>query len=312
MPGRSMNRYRCAKPPRRARWTRIPRSNGAAAFLEARNYSKDQSLAGIAEVDEIFLLESFKGQRKLLRAARKCGGVAEKPGLSAEQIPILIARDRAGSHIDGALPDRSEAAVRPVLEGKLSKDDTLLCMDGDKALNAFAKAEGIEYELTVASKGEHVHEKVLAYPERRCLRQPVQAVAPPFQRRRNQVSAKLPGLAALAGKRAGSHSCRKRPRCGTLLKPARVRDRAGKLDSFKTAGSITRVWSWRQLFEYGWGEPLIRPPCGYLTSLESPSFCFSRASPGENRACGFRIREAAKSRILVINWSGRGDSNARP
>ena len=70
-------------------------------------------------------------------------------------------RDRTGAHIDGVLPDGSEAAVRPVLEGKLSKDDTLLCMDGDKALIAFAEAEGIEYELIVASKGEHVHEKVL-------------------------------------------------------------------------------------------------------------------------------------------------------
>jgi transposase-like protein len=130
-------------------------------FLKAQNHSKDQSLAGIAEVDEIFLLESFKGQRKLPRPARKRGGVAEKPGLSAEQIPILIARDRTGAHIDAVLPDRSEAAVRPVLEGKVSKDNTLLCMDGDKALIAFAKAEGIEYELIIASKGEHVHEKVL-------------------------------------------------------------------------------------------------------------------------------------------------------
>lgn len=130
-------------------------------FLKAQNQSKDQSLTGIAEVDEIFLLESFKGQRKLPRVPRKRGGVAEKSGLSAEQIPILIARDRAGAHIDAVLPDRSEAAVRPVLEGKLSKDDTLLCMDGDKALIAFAEAEGIEYELIIASKGEHVHEKVL-------------------------------------------------------------------------------------------------------------------------------------------------------
>ena len=66
-------------------------------FLKAQNQSKDQTLAGIAEVDEIFFLESFKGQRKLLRAARKRGGVAEKPGLSAEQIPVLIARNRAGA-----------------------------------------------------------------------------------------------------------------------------------------------------------------------------------------------------------------------
>ena len=78
------------------------------------------------------------------RTARKRGGVAEKPGLSAEQIPVPIARNRAGAHIDAVLPDRSEAAVRPVLGGKLSKDDTLLCMDGDKALAAFAEAEGIE------------------------------------------------------------------------------------------------------------------------------------------------------------------------
>ncbi len=130
-------------------------------FLKAQNYSKDQSLAGIAEVDEIFVLESFKGQRILPRPARKRGGVAAKPGLSAEQIPVLIARNRAGNHIDAVLPDRSEAAVRPVLEGKLPKKDTLLCMDGDKALIAFAEAEGIEYELIVASKGEHVHETVL-------------------------------------------------------------------------------------------------------------------------------------------------------
>jgi transposase-like protein len=32
-------------------------------FLKAQNHSKDQSLIGIAEIDEIFLLESFKGQR---------------------------------------------------------------------------------------------------------------------------------------------------------------------------------------------------------------------------------------------------------
>lgn len=130
-------------------------------FLKAQNQSKDQSLTGIAEVDEIFMLESFKGQRKLPRPARKRGGTAEKPGLSAEHIPILIARDRAGAHIDAVLPNRSEAAVRPVLAGKLSKKDTLMCMDGDKALIAFAEAEGIEYELIIASKGEHVHESVL-------------------------------------------------------------------------------------------------------------------------------------------------------
>lgn len=130
-------------------------------FLKSQNKSKDLSLAGITEIDEIFLLESFKGQRNLPRPARKRGGTAQKPGLSAEQIPILIARDRGGNHIDAVLPDRSKEAIMPVLKGAMSPQNTLLCMDGDKALIAFAEDEGIEYELIIARRGEHVHEKVL-------------------------------------------------------------------------------------------------------------------------------------------------------
>jgi hypothetical protein len=111
---------------------------------------------GIAEVDEIFMRESFKGQRTLPRAAHKRCGVVEKPGLSAEHIPILIARDRAGAHIDAVFPNRSEAAVRPVLEGKLSKKDTLMCMDGDKALIAFAEQRSIR-PATPADAGIWCH-----------------------------------------------------------------------------------------------------------------------------------------------------------
>ena len=36
-----------------------------------------------------------------------------------------------------------------------------LALDGDAAFIAFAENEGIEYELNIASRGEHVHEKVL-------------------------------------------------------------------------------------------------------------------------------------------------------
>ena len=130
-------------------------------FLKSQNTSKDRSLVGIVEIDECFIRESCKGSRKLPRKARKRGGKAEKPGLSAEQVPILIARDRYGNHVDAVLPDRSEKAVSAVLEDVVSKDDVLLCMDGDKALVAFAEKQGFEYELIIASKAEHVHEKVL-------------------------------------------------------------------------------------------------------------------------------------------------------
>jgi hypothetical protein len=130
-------------------------------FLSARKDLLDHQLTGIVEVDECFILASRKGERRLPRKARKRGGKAEKPGLSGEQTPILIARDRHGHHLNAVLPNRSEDAVSAVLKDAISKTDALLCMDGDPALIAFAKREAIEYELIIASHHEHVHEKVL-------------------------------------------------------------------------------------------------------------------------------------------------------
>ena len=64
---------------------------------------KALELSGIAEADETFFLESFKGQRELPRPARERGGKAAKPGISDEQIPVLIARDRNGETFDAIL-----------------------------------------------------------------------------------------------------------------------------------------------------------------------------------------------------------------
>ncbi|HKJ62803.1 MAG TPA: IS1595 family transposase, partial [Hyphomicrobiales bacterium] len=58
-------------------------------FLKAQNGFEDQRLTGITEVDECFILQSRKGERRLPRKARKRGGKAERPGLSGEQTPIL-------------------------------------------------------------------------------------------------------------------------------------------------------------------------------------------------------------------------------
>jgi hypothetical protein len=58
-------------------------------FLRAPVMQQPTQMSGIAEADETFFLESFKGQRHLPRIARKRGGKAAKKGTSAEQIPVL-------------------------------------------------------------------------------------------------------------------------------------------------------------------------------------------------------------------------------
>jgi transposase-like protein len=91
-------------------------------FLSALNLDKPQHLSGIVEADETFILESFKGKRGgLPRSARKRGGTARKRGLSAEQIPVLIARDRSGSTIDAVLPRLDAASIMGALGNVIAK-----------------------------------------------------------------------------------------------------------------------------------------------------------------------------------------------
>ena len=54
-------------------------------------------MRGIAEADESYFLESSKGQRALLREARRRGGKASQRGVSKEQVSVLMVRDRAGA-----------------------------------------------------------------------------------------------------------------------------------------------------------------------------------------------------------------------
>jgi hypothetical protein len=72
-------------------------------FLASLAADKPKALSGIVESDETFILESFKGKRSgLPRKSRKRGGVSAKRGLSAEQIPVIVARDRSGATTDAA------------------------------------------------------------------------------------------------------------------------------------------------------------------------------------------------------------------
>jgi len=125
-------------------------------FLKLPNGQQAISLAGIAEADETYFLESQKGKRQgLSRAPRKRGGKASKRGLSEEQIPVLICRDRAGNTADFMLKKADKehigAALKPLLPA-----DVILCTDGAKSLAAVAKEMVITHRPVNLAAGQRV------------------------------------------------------------------------------------------------------------------------------------------------------------
>jgi transposase-like protein len=112
-------------------------------FLAALSGDKPKVLSGIVEGDETFILESFKGKRSdLPRKPRKRGGKSAKRGLSAEQVPIIVARDRNGATTDAVLSKLDRASIAAALESVVTPDNEFCC-DGGTAIVAFARRAGI-------------------------------------------------------------------------------------------------------------------------------------------------------------------------
>jgi transposase-like protein len=125
-------------------------------FLKLPNGQQATHLAGIAEVDETYFLESMKGQRKgLNRAPRQRGGKASQRGLSEAQRPVLICRDRAGNTADFMLEKADKAHIGAALKPILATD-IILCTDGAKALAAVAKEMSITHRPVNLAAGQRV------------------------------------------------------------------------------------------------------------------------------------------------------------
>lgn len=124
-------------------------------FLAWVRHDRPTLLAGIAEADELFLLESQKGSRALDRPARKRGGVARWRGISRDHDCILVARDRTGATFDfvtgrGSLTRAQlHRHLLPVVER-----DVLLVTDAHAAYRAFARDTGISHEFVNLHAGE--------------------------------------------------------------------------------------------------------------------------------------------------------------
>ncbi|OEZ64769.1 ISXO2-like transposase domain protein [Janthinobacterium sp. HH100] len=126
-------------------------------FLSLAKTDRPHCLHGIAEADELYVLESEKGARHLTRPARRRGGHARKHGISSEQVCILVARDRTGQTRDfvagkGALTKAQlHACLPPVID-----KDILLVTDDHAAYRAFAREAGISHQAVNVRAGIRV------------------------------------------------------------------------------------------------------------------------------------------------------------
>ena len=126
-------------------------------FLTWTKDDRPARLNGIAEADETFLRESQKGARKLSRPARRRGCKASKPGISHEQVCILVARDRTGmtwDFVTGTGPVTCTLLHRHLLP--VLTAGTLLVTDANAAYRAFARDTGIAHAFVNVSAGERV------------------------------------------------------------------------------------------------------------------------------------------------------------
>ena len=124
-------------------------------FLSAPKTMKALKVQGTVEADETFYRRSFKGCRKLFRKPHKRGGADAKPGLSDDQVPVLIAQDRTAetATTDAILPDRSAEAIEAHLAPVIDRG-SILVTDADGAFSAFANKLEIAHVSLNASKNE--------------------------------------------------------------------------------------------------------------------------------------------------------------
>lgn len=124
-------------------------------FLTCPSNQQARQLVGIAEADESYFLVSCKGQRGLLRKARRRGGKALAGCKGSEYTPVLMARDRAGATANLILETNKAVSVQAALKPLLAHD-TILCTDGSVTLASAARALGVQHQAVNVSRAQRV------------------------------------------------------------------------------------------------------------------------------------------------------------
>ena len=114
----------------------------------------DRRLEGIVEIDETEFNWSEKGNRNLVRDARKRG--ADK---TDEKVKVVVAKDRSGHIFDKVMPTFTLSKLKPALLPRLASD-IVLCSDGHMNYYWLTRKENIKHVELNASANEWVKDKV--------------------------------------------------------------------------------------------------------------------------------------------------------
>lgn len=103
-------------------------------------------LSGVSELDETFVLDSYKGKQLpgcVTRPPRRHGAVAQKRGISNEYVCICTGAERKGSAMAGTVnrAKPSSKELQTVFDGHISEDTLVLC-DGLKSYIALKESTG--------------------------------------------------------------------------------------------------------------------------------------------------------------------------
>jgi len=105
-------------------------------------------LSGVCEIDDTYVLESYKGTKlpdDYWRKPRKHGAKAEKPGISNEYIGICTGVERSGKAIGSAVgratPDKED--IKNAFSNRIGKGSLILC-DGAKSYDVLRGETGCE------------------------------------------------------------------------------------------------------------------------------------------------------------------------
>jgi len=128
--------------------------------IEAEEIREPTVLDGVCELDDTYVLESYKGSKLpegFWREARIHGAVAQKRGISNEYVCISTGIQRDGAAfaqaVTRATPSKDD--IITVFDGRIGKESIILC-DGAKSYNALGESCGCPV-MNVDEKGGFAH-----------------------------------------------------------------------------------------------------------------------------------------------------------